>query len=43
MPFDNGKRTAAKLKSNPMIFQSFDRRQTLANQGCRSRGMPAGR
>ena len=42
-PFDNGKRTAAELKSSPMIFQNSNRRQTLANQGCRSRGTPAGR
>ena len=32
-----------KLKSSPMIFQNSNRRQTLANQGCRSRGTPAGR
>jgi len=31
------------LSPVPSIFQDADRRQTLANQGCRSRGTPAGR
>jgi hypothetical protein len=30
-------------RAGPMNFQDANRRQTLANQGCRSRGTPAGR